>query len=123
MGKLVEIAVHLGRENPETAIMPTDYFGFGYALTVAAGGIMGYVKAASLPSLAAGLAFGSMAGLGAYHTTQNPSDIRVMTATSAALGVFMGYRFYNSQKFMPAGLITAISVLMFLKCGYSAMNK
>jgi len=100
----------------------TDFIGFGYALTVAAGGIIGYVKAASLPSLAAGLAFGSMAGLGAYHTTQNPSDVRIMTATSAALGVFMGYRFFNSGKFMPAGLITTISVLMLLKCGYTALK-
>ncbi|XP_060607992.1 transmembrane protein 14C-like [Ruditapes philippinarum] len=98
--------------------MPADIIGFGYAAIVAAGGIMGYVKSASLPSLAAGLTFGSLAALGAYQTTQNSNDVKLSLGTSATLMCMMGYRFYNSGKFMPAGLVATLSLLMVLKSGY-----
>ncbi|KAL4235632.1 Transmembrane protein 14C [Mactra antiquata] len=103
--------------------MPVDFVGFGYALTVAAGGIMGYVKSASLPSLAAGLTFGSLAAAGAYQTTQNPGEVKLSMGTSATLLCLMGYRFYNSGKFMPAGLVATLSLLMVLKSGYKLMQQ
>ena len=46
--------------------MPFDVFSATYAVIVAAGGIMGYVKAQSIPSLAAGLTFGALIGGGSY---------------------------------------------------------
>lgn len=49
--------------------MPVDIISATYATLVAAGGIVGYVKAGSIPSLAAGLAFGSVLGIGAYMTS------------------------------------------------------
>ncbi|XP_052776913.1 transmembrane protein 14C-like [Mya arenaria] len=103
--------------------MPADFIGFGYAMTVAAGGVIGYVKSASLPSLAAGLAFGSIAAVGAYQTTQNPADVKVSLANSGTLMCMMGYRFFNSGKFMPAGLIAALSLLMVMKSGYKMMSQ
>ena len=42
-----------------------DHLGYLYAFLIAGGGIMGYVKAGSLMSLAMGLLFGTLAGLGA----------------------------------------------------------
>lgn len=56
--------------NPSTTItlfgttMPFDVFSATYALLVASGGIMGYVKARSVPSLVAGLTFGALIGAG-----------------------------------------------------------
>lgn len=47
--------------------MPTDYLGYVFGAVVAAGGSMGYVKKRSVPSLVAGLAFGGLAAVGAYH--------------------------------------------------------
>ena len=38
----------------------TDLIGYGYAFIVLAGGIMGYVKGGSVPSLAAGVLFGGV---------------------------------------------------------------
>ncbi|CAB0020460.1 unnamed protein product [Nesidiocoris tenuis] len=84
-----------------------DYLGFAYAIVVAGGGIMGYVQAKSIPSLAAGLVFGSVIGFGAYQVTAH-NRVAVSLVTSAALGSMMGFRAYKSGKFMPAGLITAI---------------
>ena len=118
--------------------MTIDYVGFAYAATVAAGGIMGYAKAGnyrvffyriravsrrinfcndelpfvcftgSLPSLGAGLVFGAVLGCGAYLITQDSTNIYLSLGTSALLGGIMGVRYYNSQKFMPAGLIAVL---------------
>ena len=49
--------------------MPVDYLGFLFGAAVAAGGAMGYVKKRSVPSLVAGLAFGSLAAAGAAHVS------------------------------------------------------
>ncbi|CAG5055065.1 unnamed protein product [Parnassius apollo] len=95
--------------------MGVDILGFAYAATVAAGGIMGYAKAGSIPSLGAGLIFGSILGVGAYQLTQDPSNYTLMLGTTTTLGGLMGYRFYNSRKFMPAGLVFALSVAMLAK--------
>ncbi|PNF17034.1 Transmembrane protein 14C [Cryptotermes secundus] len=95
--------------------MPIDYLGFAYAATVAAGGIVGYARAGSIPSLGAGLLFGSILCYGAYQTSQNPNNYLLLLGTSAVLGGLMGYRFYNSRKFMPAGLVTILSVGMVLR--------
>uniref|UniRef100_A0A8V0XZ32 Transmembrane protein 14C n=1 Tax=Gallus gallus TaxID=9031 RepID=A0A8V0XZ32_CHICK len=55
--------------------MAVDWIGFGYAALVTSGGFIGYAKAGSVPSLVAGLLFGSLAGLGAYQLSQNPSNV------------------------------------------------
>lgn len=46
--------------------MPFDVYSATYALLVAAGGVLGYAKAKSVPSLAAGLTFGALIGAGSY---------------------------------------------------------
>nr|XP_045246450.1 transmembrane protein 14C isoform X1 [Macaca fascicularis] len=124
---------------PDTgSVVPLHWFGFGYAALVASGGIIGYVKAGSVPSLAAGLLFGSLAGLGAYQLSQDPRNVWVFlandlmpivekkqqpSATSGTLAGIMGMRFYNSGKFMPAGLIAGASLLMAAKVGVSMFNR
>lgn len=69
----------------------------------------------SIPSLAAGLLFGSVLGYGAYQTSQDPTNVAVFLGTSTALGSLMGYRFYNSGKIMPAGVI---AILRYLNATY-----
>ncbi|XP_069676461.1 transmembrane protein 14C [Periplaneta americana] len=95
--------------------MPIDFLSFAYAATVATGGIVGYARAGSIPSLGAGLLFGSILCYGAYQSSQNPNNYMVLLGTSGTLAGLMGYRFYNSGKFMPAGLVTILSVAMVLR--------
>ncbi|XP_036377445.1 transmembrane protein 14C [Megalops cyprinoides] len=103
--------------------MSVDWAGYGYAALVASGGIMGYVKAGSVPSLAAGLLFGGVAGIGAYRVSQNPKDVWVSLAASGTLAGIMGMRFFKSRKFMPAGLMATASVLMVGKIGMGMLQK
>ncbi|XP_073845847.1 transmembrane protein 14 homolog [Musca autumnalis] len=95
--------------------MPTDVIGYLYAATVAAGGIMGYVKAGSIPSLGAGLAFGAILGFGAHLNSQEPPRPLLQFGTSLALAGIMGSRFYRSGKMMPAGMICLISIAALVR--------
>ena len=72
--------------------MGVDLIGYGYALVVAAGGIMGFVKKGSLMSGLMGVAAGGMAGLGAYQVSQNPNNYYLSLGVSAGLTGLMGYR-------------------------------
>merc|ERR1712168_760232 len=100
--------------------MPTDYVGYAYASAVALGGAIGYVKAGSIPPLGAGLLFGSVLGYGAYQLSENPNNYYLTLGTSTVLGGMMGMRFLNSGKFMPPGLIAALSLAMVARLGARA---
>ncbi|KAM4605751.1 transmembrane protein 14C-like [Polymixia lowei] len=95
--------------------MAIDWIGFSYAALVSSGGIVGFFKAGSVASLAAGLLFGVLAAIGAYLTSRNAKNVWVSLGTSGTLAVVMGMRFLNSWKFMPAGLMALTSVLMLGK--------
>ncbi|XP_053198421.1 transmembrane protein 14C [Scomber japonicus] len=103
--------------------MSVDWVGYGYAALVASGGVMGYVKAGSVPSLAAGLLFGGLAGFGAYQVSNDPNNIWVSLGTSGSLAAVMGKRFYGSRKFMPAGLVAGASLLMIGKLSMTLLQK
>ncbi|PIK44923.1 putative transmembrane protein [Apostichopus japonicus] len=86
----------------------TDIVAYGYAAVVALGGIIGFMKAGSVMSLTAGLLFGGAAAFGAMQTSKNPSNYLIILGTSLLLSCVMGYRFSNSGKFMPAGLVASL---------------
>ncbi|KAF8768176.1 transmembrane protein 14C-like [Argiope bruennichi] len=101
--------------------MGVDVISACYALSVAAGGVMGYVKAGSTSSLIAGLTFGSILAYGAYQTSMDESNFILSFVTTSTLGAIMLIRFYNSGKFMPAGLICSLSGLMLMRFIYKNM--
>uniref|UniRef100_A0A2K6B3S6 Transmembrane protein 14B n=1 Tax=Macaca nemestrina TaxID=9545 RepID=A0A2K6B3S6_MACNE len=87
-------------------LVPLHWFGFGYTALVVSGGIFGYVKTGRVLSLAAGLLFGSLAGLGSYQLSQDPRKVWVfLAATSVTFVGVMGMRSYYYGKIMPVGLI------------------
>ena len=97
--------------------MGADLIAYAYAFAVAAGGLMGFVKKGSVMSGLAGVAFGGAAGFGAYQVSQNPGNFYLSLGVSAVLTGVMGSRFYNSGKFMPAGLVTVLSLAMLARYG------
>ncbi|XP_019343980.1 transmembrane protein 14A isoform X2 [Alligator mississippiensis] len=94
--------------------MAVDWIGFGYAVLLAAGGAMGYVRKGSKISLVAGLIFGSVAGYGAYCVTHDPRDVKISLFSAFLLTIVMGVRFKRSKKLMPAGLIAGIRIAKYL---------
>lgn len=61
-------------------------------------------------SLAAGVLFGGLAAAGTFQMSNDPHNFYLLLASSGTLAVIMGVRAYNSRKFMPAGMISALSV-------------
>ncbi|CAL8115796.1 unnamed protein product [Orchesella dallaii] len=95
--------------------MGIDFLAYGYAALVATGGVVGYAKAGSTASLGVGILFGAVLAYGAYQSSQNPSNYLVGLGASALLAGVMGNRYYHSGKFMPAGMIAAVSTAMVLR--------
>lgn len=55
-------------------------------------------------------------------STRNPENYYLTLATSTGLGGLMGYRFINSGKFMPAGLIALLSIGMIARFSIRALT-
>lgn len=86
------------------------------AALVGLGGVMGYVKAGSVPSLMAGLLSGGALAYGAQRIASNPADTKVMFGVNVILAASMGYRFFRSGRFMPAGLGMSYSYCIWDSC-------
>jgi uncharacterized membrane protein (UPF0136 family) len=86
-----------------------------YALLLAVGGIMGYVKAGSKPSLIAGVGSAVVALACQVIINMNRTLGLALGAVLAAilLAVF-GKRFSKSRKFMPGGILMAVSLVVLL---------
>ena len=80
-----------------------------YGVLVAAGGVAGWARARSRPSLIAGVLFGgALIILGALGLT-GYAMAGPAAAVAGFLLVLMGIRFARKRKFMPAGLIVVLS--------------
>ncbi|XP_053293653.1 transmembrane protein 14C [Pleuronectes platessa] len=90
--------------------MALDWIGFSYAVLVSVGEVIGFVKAGSVPSLAAGLLFGLLAAVGAYLTSQNPKNVWLLLGTSGTLTVVMGLRLINSGEVHASGFNDFIQI-------------
>lgn len=83
-----------------------------YGILAAAGGVMGYVKSKSTPSLLSGLLFGILL-VGSSVLMMN-GDARgayfALVLSSVLLAIFL-FRFRASKKFMPAGVMIFLSLI------------
>ena len=96
--------------------MPSfDPLGLAYGLLVSGGGIYGYARSGSVPSVVAGVSFGVLAIAGSMQLATDPKNIWILLASSGTLSILMGARYYHSGKFMPAGVIATASIAMSLK--------
>jgi uncharacterized membrane protein (UPF0136 family) len=85
-----------------------------YAVFLAIGGVIGYTKAGSKPSLIAGLASAVAAILALVLSFQNARwGMGLGALVALVLAYFFGHRFaVKTRKFMPAGLLAVVSVVV-----------
>ena len=87
-----------------------------YALLVAAGGVMGYVKAGSSASLVAGLVAGAILGASALAMSRGAFQVgwwMALVVTFLLLSRF-GMAATREFKFMPGGLVIIMSVIVLI---------
>jgi uncharacterized membrane protein (UPF0136 family) len=85
-----------------------------YSLLLAVGGVIGYVKAGSRPSLIAGSisALAALLALG-LSVGNNRLGVPLGLILSIALFVLFGYRYaVKTRKFMPSGLLAVASLVV-----------
>jgi uncharacterized membrane protein (UPF0136 family) len=85
-----------------------------YALLLAVGGVIGYLKAGSRPSLIAGSisALAALLALG-LSIGNNRMGVPLGLILSIALFVLFGYRYaVKTRKFMPSGLLAVASLVV-----------
>lgn len=91
----------------------TGWIILAYALLVFLGGIFGYIKAASTASLIMGVIFAVALSTSAFAMFNEKSIGFIMaTVTTFLLAAFFIYRFFLSYKFMPAGLMSFLSLVV-----------
>jgi uncharacterized membrane protein (UPF0136 family) len=94
-----------------------------YALLLGIGGLMGYLKAGSRPSLIAGSisALAALVAVGLWSTNFR-LGVALGLLLSIALFVLFGYRYaVKTRKFMPSGLL-AIASLVVLAVMFLVMD-
>ena len=82
-----------------------------YGILLIVGGLMGYVKAKSVPSAVAGLICGFIALFLGYNYTWHFAPYAAL-ALSLVLIFLMGRRYIRTRKAMPALLIVVLSVVV-----------
>jgi uncharacterized membrane protein (UPF0136 family) len=83
------------------------------------GGLLGYLKQKSIPSLVGGLSIGLLFKLSSYWIQEGRYEQGHGLAASVSLATqgLMGQRYLKTRKIMPAGLIAAFASIGF---GYNA---
>jgi uncharacterized membrane protein (UPF0136 family) len=82
-----------------------------YGVLLILGGLMGYIKGKSVPSLVAGGICGVIALLLGYYYTWHFAPHAALLL-SLLLIFIMGKRYLNSRKVMPALLIVVLSIVV-----------
>jgi uncharacterized membrane protein (UPF0136 family) len=85
-----------------------------YAALLGVGGLIGYVKAGSKPSLIAG-SISALLALAALAISINNYNLGVALGLllSISLFIFFGYRYAaTTRKFMPSGLLAVVSLIV-----------
>ncbi len=94
---------------------------FSFGVITIVGGVLGYVRKGSKPSLGAGIVCGSLLIAGGVMISGDSqySGHSLAAGTSAVMTLGMGQRLIKSGKFMPAGVV---SILAAASTGYHTMK-
>ncbi len=86
-----------------------------YALVILAGGVIGYLKAGSNPSLISGLVFSTILLICAYAISKGKLAAQyVALAVTFFLDGFFTHRFAKTLNFIPSGLMSLLSLAVLI---------
>jgi len=96
-------------------------FAFPYGGLLVIGGLLGYAKGSRVSLIAGTLSGCTIMGLGYWSLltyrenggSTNRSSVVAQAVIALALGLAMNKRYQASKKWMPAGMISLVSGLMF----------
>ncbi|GEM06783.1 hypothetical protein Rt10032_c02g0800 [Rhodotorula toruloides] len=92
-------------------------FGFVSSALISLGGVFGFLRRGSVASLVAGGGSGALLAYGVHQQRYNNQNVQVVVGVSALLAIVMGLRFVRGRKFMPAGLVTVLSLALLYRFG------
>ena len=88
-----------------------------YGLLMLGGGVMGYVKAGSKPSLIMGIISGILIFIGVYLLGSNvKTGSMLVTTVSGVLTIVFLLRLLKTHAFMPAGMLLLLSAAVLIAC-------
>lgn len=90
-----------------------------YAVLLGAGGLIGFLKAGSRPSLIAGGVSGAIALVSLALTYLGGLGFWLGLILAVAMTITFSLRFRKTGKFMPSGLLAGVSVLMIALMGFA----
>jgi uncharacterized membrane protein (UPF0136 family) len=95
-----------------------------YGLFLILGGFMGYKKAGSKASLIAGSICGAVALISAAlnEAVASKAGVFLGLVLGLLMTIFFGKRFLKSMKFMPAGLMAILSIIVAVLLGMTVSN-
>ena len=83
-----------------------------FAILVLVGGIIGYAKARSVPSLVSGLISGIALGCASFLIrAQHPAGTLLAAVVTVVLAAIFFIRWIKTKKFLPAGMLLLLSIL------------
>ncbi|KAJ3367972.1 hypothetical protein GGF31_006928 [Allomyces arbusculus] len=92
-----------------------DMFAYSYAAMVLVGGIVGYLMAGSVMSVAMGVPMGLLLFYAAHVVSKDPLRAWLMLACAGVMTATMSVRFYKTWVFFPSGWMTMTSSMIALR--------
>lgn len=91
---------------------PAKLYFIVFGVLTVAGGIMGYAKAGSMPSLIAGSVSGAILLIGAWLLPEHrQTGLLTVLIVSLVLAAHFIFKFSQTGKAMPAGVMSVLSVI------------
>jgi uncharacterized membrane protein (UPF0136 family) len=93
----------------------TTWIVFSYSLCILVGGLVGHLKSHSKASLISGLVFGSLLLMSSWLMFQRKAIGQwIALFLSILLEVFFTWRFAKTLHFLPAGLLSLVSLMVII---------
>jgi uncharacterized membrane protein (UPF0136 family) len=89
-----------------------------YGVLLIVGGIVGYLRAGSLPSVIAGTISGLLAFAALAVSTQGILGFRMGAVLAALMLIVFDIRFFKTRKVMPSGLLATLSLVVLTLLGF-----